>query len=98
MLEKRKEESESIGKYQSILTGFLIGAIIVWAAPELVAFVFDYDSWEEAIEAPDAAPDKLAAMVTDIYALGVWLIRIVLVMGVMIAVFMLLLRRRGRRS
>ena len=33
MLEKRKDDSEAIGKYQSLLVSVVIGSLIVWIAP-----------------------------------------------------------------
>lgn len=98
MLEKRKEESESIGKYQSVLTGLVIGAIVIWGAPFVVEFMFNVELFAppELSNQSDAV-DSLANRIEDIYNLAMWVIRIVLVLGVLIAVFMLRLRR-GRRS
>lgn len=36
MLEKRKEESESMGKYQTMLMSAIVAAIIVFLAPTLI--------------------------------------------------------------
>lgn len=97
MLEKRKEESESIGKYQSVLTGLIIGAIVIWGAPFVVEFMFGVELFNTDDISDSEAVTALAERIEEIYNLAMWVIRIVLVLGVLIAVFMLRLRR-GRRS
>ena len=47
MLEKRKEESEAIGKYQSMLMSCVIAAVIVFLAPTLVLVVTGADTLDE---------------------------------------------------
>ena len=39
MLERRKDESESIEKYDSILRNAIIGALLLFAAPFLVSYL-----------------------------------------------------------
>lgn len=39
MLERRKEESESIGKYQTMLMSGIIAAVIVFLAPTLIIVI-----------------------------------------------------------
>ena len=102
MLERRKEESEAIGRYQGMLVAFILGAIVVWSAPWIMVFVFDLDDESDLFTPPTSSsnstkglPTVIAAKVEDVYNLGIWLVRIILLLGVLIAVTMLRLRPGG---
>ena len=88
MLEKRKEESESVGKYQNMLLGAVIGAILVWAMPYIIAFIFGVDN---IFEPPAGAnlPSEITEKIDSLYQSLLWIIRIVFVFAIMISVLLL---------
>ena len=88
MLEKRKEESESVGKYQAMLMGAIIGAFLVWAMPHLVGYIFGVDN---IFEPPDDAglPAELTEKINSLYQSLLWLVRIIFVFAIMVSVVLL---------
>ena len=92
MLEKRKEESESVGKYQTMLMGAIIGAFLVWAMPYLIAYIFGVDN---IFEPPDGAdlPKDLTETIDSLYQSLLWVVRIVFVFAIMVSVVLLRLDR-----
>lgn len=102
MLERRKEESESVGRYQGMVVSLVIGAIIVWAAPWTMVFIFDLDDEADLFTPPTSSsnstkglPKIISDKVEDVYNLGIWLVRIILLLGVLISVTMLRLLPGG---
>ena len=91
MLEKRKEESESIGKYQTMLLGAIIGAFIVWAMLYVIAFIFGVDN---IFEPPPNAniPAALTEKIDSLYQTLLWVVRLIFVFAIMISVVLLRLR------
>ena len=88
MLEKRKEESESVGKYQAMLMGAIIGAFLVWAMPYLIAYIFGVDNIFEPPAGADL-PDELTDKIDSLYQSLLWVVRIVFVFAIMISVVLL---------
>lgn len=88
MLEKRKEESESVGKYQAMLMGAVIGAFLVWAMPYMIAYIFGVDNIFEP--PPEAGlPDELTEKIDSLYQSLLWVVRLVFVFAIMISVVLL---------
>lgn len=94
MLEKRKEESESVGKYQAMLMGAIVGAFLIWAMPYLVAYIFGVDNIFEPPEDADL-PDELTDKIDSLYQSLLWVVRIVFVFAIMISVVLLRLAPPG---
>lgn len=88
MLEKRKEESESVGKYQAMLMGAVLGAFLVWAMPYLVGYIFGVDN---IFEPPSEAnlPEDLTTKINSLYQSLLWIVRIIFVFAIMISVILL---------
>ena len=95
MLEKRKEESESVGKYQTMLMGAIIGAFLVWAMPYLIAYIFGVDNIFEPPADADL-PDELTDKIDSLYQSLLWVVRIVFVFAIMISVVLLRLDHPSR--
>ena len=92
MLEKRKEESESVGKYQTMLMGAIIGAFLVWAMPYLIAYIFGVDNIFEPPAGADL-PKDLTEKIDSLYQSLLWVVRIVFVFAIMVSVVLLRLDR-----
>jgi hypothetical protein len=92
MLEKRKEESESVGKYQTMLMGAIIGAFLVWAMPYLIAYIFGVDNIFEPPAGADL-PKDLTEKIDSLYQSLLWVVRIVFVFAIMVSVVLLRLER-----
>ena len=92
MLEKRKEESESVGKYQTMLMGAIIGAFLVWAMPYLIAYIFGVDNIFEPPAGADL-PVDLTEKIDSLYQSLLWVVRIVFVFAIMVSVVLLRLDR-----
>lgn len=92
MLEKRKEESESVGKYQTMLMGAIIGAFLVWAMPYLIAYIFGVDNIFEPPAGADL-PKDLTKKIDSLYQSLLWVVRIVFVFAIMVSVVLLRLDR-----
>lgn len=88
VLEKRKEESESVGKYQAMLMGAVLGAFLVWAMPYLVGYIFGVDN---IFEPPKEAklPADLTTKINSLYQSLLWIVRIIFVFAIMISVILL---------
>ena len=96
MLERRKDESESIEKYRSILMAAVIGALLLFAAPELVGFLTGVDEegyvQEGSLFGIPGQPRIPLAFTTSVLAvmeIVLWLARVVIVLFIVIAVIML---------
>lgn len=106
MLEKRKDESESIGKYQSMLVSFVIGALIIWIAPMLVPVLTGQDFGTSIMTPPDILleenetadnlnPNSFGGRIGQLWDLGLWIVRLILVFGVLASVAMLRMDAAG---
>lgn len=99
MLEKRKEDSEAVGKYSSMLMAAIIGAFILFLAPTLVVFITGVevkpgeDPTTALFSPPDGLPTTISDQVTSIFNLVMWIARIVVVMFVILAVILLTVSR-----
>ncbi len=96
MLEKRKEESDGVGKYQNMLVSAMVAGIIVFLAPTLVVVVTDACAGKTGLEgeaclwdAPDLLPDAVSDRVEDLIGLMVFIVRIVIVFSIILAVILL---------
>ena len=100
MLEKRKDESEAIGKYQSLLVSVVIGALIVWIAPMLIPVLTGQDFGTSLVAPPEILlednetadnlnPNSFGGRIAQLWDLGLWVVRLVLVFAVLIFVTML---------
>ena len=111
MLEKRKDDSESIGKYQSMLVSAVIAALIIWVAPMLIPVLTGQDFGASLMTPPDILleanetadnlnPDSFGGRMNQLWELGLWVARVAIVFGVMIGVIMLRMGDGGdsRRS
>ena len=97
MLEKRKDESESIEKYRSILTAAVIACLLLFAAPELVGFLTGVDS--EGYTSDGAVfglgaghpriPEVFITGLVGVLQLVLWISRVVIVLFIVMAVIML---------
>ena len=105
MLEKRKDDSEAIGKYQSLLVSVVIGSLIVWIAPMLIPVLTGEDFGTSLVAPPDILleenetadnlnPNSFGGRIAQLWDLGLWVVRLVLVFAVLIFVAML---RMGSR-
>ena len=105
MLEKRKEESDSIGKYQGILTSVVIAAMIMWIAPIMIPYLVGLEgedadgnqlSGEDLLFAPPSdseLPEEISDRISGLFGILMWFARIVLIFGVIIAVIILRIRQ-----
>lgn len=100
MLEKRKDDSEAIGKYQSLLVSVVIGSLIVWIAPMLIPVLTGEDFGTSLVAPPDILleenetadnlnPNSFGGRIAQLWDLGLWVVRLVLVFAVLIFVAML---------
>ena len=96
MLEKRKDESESIEKFRSILMAAVIGALLLFAAPEIVGFLTGVDSEgytsDGAIFGLPGQPRMPEVFITGVFGameLVLWVARVVIVLFIVMAVTML---------
>ena len=97
MLEKRKDESESVQKYQGMLMAAIIGGLLLFIAPVLVVYITGVEivgdqTAEDALFAlPDESnlPDAFTTKVNSIFVLVIWVARIVVVLFIVMAVIML---------
>ena len=92
MLEKTKEDSENMGKYQGMLMSTIIAALIVWIAPELIPILTGAEGG--LFDAPELSDDSLDTSaitdrVSDLFLLLLWFVRIAILAGVIISVLML---------
>ena len=105
MLEKRKDDSEAIGKYQSLLVSVVIGSLIVWIAPMLIPVLTGEDFGTSLVAPPDILleenetadnlnPNSFGGRIAQLWDLGLWVVRLVLVFAVLI--FVAMLRMGGR--
>ena len=96
MLEKRKDESESTEKYRSILTAAVIGALLLFAAPEIVGMLTGVDSEGYVkegsmfgIPGQPRVPEVFTEKVVSVLEVVLWLARVVIVLFIVMAVVML---------
>ena len=107
MLEKRKDDSEAVGKYQSMLVSVVIGGLIVWIAPMLIPVLTGQDFGTSLVAPPDILleenetadnlnPNSFGGRISQLWDLGLWVVRLVLVFAVLIFVAMLRVGGGGR--
>lgn len=107
MLEKRKDESEAIGKYQSMLVSVVIAGLIVWIAPILIPVLTGQDFGTSLVAPPEILleenetvdnlnPNSFGGRIGQLWDLMLWVVRLVLVFAVMIFVVMLRVGDAGR--
>ena len=96
MLEKRKDESDSIEKFQSILIAAVIGALLLFAAPEIVNMLTGVDEAGYVkegslfgIPGQPRVPEVFTGKVMDVLQIVLWVARVVIVLFVVMAVVML---------
>ena len=97
MLERRKDESESIEKYDSILRNAIIGALLLFAAPFLVSYLTGIDMetgevTEEAlfaISGQQPLPDVFLDSVKVAYQIVLWIARVIIILFIVVSVIML---------
>ena len=106
MLEKRKDDSEAVGKYQSMLVSVVIGGLIVWIAPMLIPVLTGQDFGTSLVAPPDILleenetadnlnPNSFGGRISQLWDLGLWVVRLVLVFAVLIFVAMLRIGGEG---
>lgn len=100
MLEKRKDESEAVGKYQSMLVSVVIAALIVWIAPMLIPVLTGQDFGTSLVAPPEILlednetadnlnPNSFGGRISQLWDLALWVVRLILVFAVLIFVAML---------
>ena len=100
MLEKRKDESEAIGKYQGMLVSVVIAGLVVWIAPMLIPVLTGQDFGTSIVTPPEILleanetadnlnPNSFGGRIGQLWDLMLWVVRIVLVFAIMIFVVML---------
>ena len=106
MLEKRKDDSEAVGKYQQLLVSVVIGSLIVWIAPMLIPVLTGQDFGTSIVAPPEILleenetadnlnPNSFGGRISQLWDLGLWVVRLVLVFAVLI--FVAMLRMGGSR-
>ena len=88
MLEKRKDDSESIQKFQGMLMAAIIGGLLLFIAPVMVVYIAGvdtegHDTAEQALFAlPDEGnlPEEFTTKVNSIFDLVIWVARVVVVL------------------
>ena len=102
MLEKRKDDSESIQKFQGMLMAAIIGGLLLFIAPVMVVYItgVEVDEGETAEKAlfalPDESelPEEFTSKVNSIFELVIWVARVVVVLFIVMAVIMLQMPRQ----
>ena len=98
MLEKRKDDSESVQKFQGMLMAAIIGGLLLFIAPVLVVYITDSGvegkTAEQALfSLPQSEgqqlPEEFTLKVNAIFDLVMWVARIIVVMFIVMAVIML---------
>ena len=96
MLERRKDESESIEKFRSILMAAVIGALLLFAAPTLVGFLTGLDEegyvQEGSLFGIPGQPRVPLAFTTSVLAvmdIVMWIARVIIILFIVMAVIML---------
>ena len=106
MLEKRKDESEAVGKYQSLLVSVVIASLLVWIAPMLIPVLTGQDFGTSLVAPPDILleanesadnlnPNSFGGRISQLWDLALWAVRLILVFAVLI--FVAMLRMGGER-
>ena len=109
MLEKRKDESEAVGKYQSMLVSTVIAALIIWIAPMLIPVLTGQDFGTSLVAPPEILleenetadnlnPNSLGGRISQLWDLALWVVRLTLVFAVLIFVAMLRMGGAGAAS
>ena len=104
MLEKRKEDSESIGKYQGMIMSAIIAAVIVFLAPTLIVTVTGVDCSDPAggadlsaedclFNAPAALGDDIGDGIRELFDILMWAVRLVIIAAIVIGIMMLSVHR-----
>ena len=104
MLEKRKDDSESIQKFQGMLMAAVIGGLLLFIAPVLVVYIAGvdmegHDTAEQALFAlPESEgqslPEEFTEKVNAIFDLVIWIARVIVVLFIVMAVIMLQMPRQ----
>ena len=106
MLEKRKDDSESVQKFQGMLMAAVIGGLLLFIAPVLVVYItgvalVDEEGKELTAEQalfalPDEGnlPPEFADKVNSIFNLVLWIARVIVVLFIVMAVIMLRMPRQ----
>ena len=102
MLEKRKDESESIEKYRSILMAAVIGALLLFAAPTLVGFLTGVDSEGYTSDGGvfslgsghPPIPDVFVTKVFNAFQFVLWIARVIIILFIVISIIMLRMPRQ----
>ena len=96
MIERRKDETESIEKYRSILMAAVIGALLLFAAPVMVGMLTGIDSEGYVkegslfgIPGQPRIPAVFTASVLGVLEIVLWLARVVIILFIVMAVIML---------
>ena len=93
MIEKRKEDSETVGKFQGLLQAVIMASLIVWLAPIIIPFIttgnLDGDFMNPNINGTQIVPSAIVDRVGGLWQLGLWAVRIILVVIVVFAATML---------
>ena len=96
MLEKSKDESESVEKFRSILMAAVIGALLLFAAPEVVNMLtgVDLEGYVKegslfGIPGQPRVPEVFTGKVFDVLQIVLWVARVVIVLFIVMAVIML---------
>ena len=96
MLEQRKDESESTEKFRSILMAAVIGALLLFAAPEIVNMLSGVDAEGYVkegslfgIPGQPRVPEVFTGKVFDVLQIVLWVARVVVVLFIVMAVIML---------
>ena len=109
MLEKRKDESEAVGKYQSMLVSTVIAALIIWIAPMLIPVLTGQDFGTSLVAPPEILleenetadnlnPNSFGGRISQLWDLALWVVRLILVFAVLIFVAMLRMGGAGAAS
>ncbi len=103
MLEKRKDDSESIQKFQGMLMAAVIGALLLFIAPVLVVYItdsgIDGKTAEQALftiptSEGQSLPADFVEKVSAIFDLVLWVAKIIVVLFIVMAVIMLQMPRQ----
>ena len=97
MLEKRKDESESIEKFRSILMAAVIGALLLFAAPTLVGFLTGVDAQGYMSDGGifslgsghPQIPEVFVTNVFSAFQFVLWIARVIIILFIVMSVIML---------
>ena len=104
MLEKRKDDSEAIGKYQGMIVSCVIASLLVWIAPMLIPVLTGQEFGTSLVTPPDILlesnetadnlnPNSIGGRMNALWDLFLWVVRLVLVFGILAGIIMLRLEK-----